>query len=205
MNRQEVRSFFLRSSRIAATTARGAFSDDESRQSSGSARSPVDFTLVSRSFHYCRYTHLLGSPLAIRDFEEDSMTYQFPRYPDSPVAARRPGTGGSSTRSEHAWALADFLPVVLFSALGLVAALYLGGREASPTAEKGTSPVAARENVLPALVISPLSLEPNLNGVLATGDGAASIPLEELVAGVRREAFDRNLVHARVQASDPTR
>jgi hypothetical protein len=132
------------------------------------------------------------------------MTYQFPRYPDSPVTARRPGTGGSPARSEHAWALADFLPVVLFSALGLVAALYLGGREASPTAEKGTS-TAARENVLPALVISPLSLEPNLNGVLATGDGGAAIPLEELVAGVRREAFDHNLVHARVQTSDPTR
>lgn len=133
------------------------------------------------------------------------MTYQFPRYPDSPVITPRTGTGGLSNRSEHAWALGDFVPVLLFSAIGLFTALYLIGREASHAEEKGTSPVAARENVLPALVISPLSLEPNLNGMLATIDGGAALPLEELVAGVRREAFDHNLVHARVQTSDPTR
>jgi hypothetical protein len=132
------------------------------------------------------------------------MTYQFPRYPDSPLAARRTGAGGSSARSEQAWTLADFVPVLLFSAIGLLTAFYLIGREATYAAEQVT-PRAATENVLPPLVVPPESLEPNLNGVLATGDGGASIPLEELVGGVSRDAFKNNLAHARAPTSTPAR
>jgi hypothetical protein len=45
-------------------------------------------------------------------------------------------------------------------------------------------------------MITPESLEPNLNGMLATGDGGAALPLEEIVGGISRQAFDHNRTKA---------
>jgi len=101
---------------------------------------------------------------------------------------------GLSIRPALIQAALGFALVLMVSAFGLFAASHAIGQEAS-NAGKGTPVVTA--NVLPQFVIYPASLEPNLNGVLATGDGGASIPLEEVVAGVSREALNNNLVHAR--------
>ena len=126
------------------------------------------------------------------------MTYQ---YQASLLTAGRAAKADLSMRPGFMQAAREFAPVLLFSALGLLTALYLIGWEVSGMVEKA-APRAAAANVLPELVISPQSLEPNLNGMLATGDGGASIPLEELVAGVSREAFHNH--HAKTPAS-PTR
>jgi hypothetical protein len=66
-----------------------------------------------------------------------------------------------------------FVFVLMVSAFGLFAASNAIGEEAY-TAVKGASPIDAAA-VLPILVISPESLEPNLNAMLATGDGGAVI------------------------------
>jgi hypothetical protein len=89
--------------------------------------------------------------------------------------------------------------VLMFSALGLFASFWLIGFQISHTAA-ATAHRAAAANVSPELFISDESLRPNLNAVLATGDGGASIPLEELVAGVRREAFN-DIVHGKKLAN----
>jgi hypothetical protein len=128
------------------------------------------------------------------------MMYQFQT---SLLTPARTGKIDLSTHFDFMQAARGFVPMLLFSALGLFTTLYLMSREVPGTVEN--APVAAiKANVLPHLVISPASLEPNLNGVLATGDGGAALPLEELIAGVRREAFNNNLVHVKAPTS-PTR
>ena len=84
--------------------------------------------------------------------------------------------------------------VLIASVFGVFAMANAVPQEASSTS-KGTH--FAATNVLPQLVISPESLKPNLNGMLATGDGGASLPLEEVVAGVSRGAFNDLSVHAK--------
>jgi hypothetical protein len=108
----------------------------------------------------------------------------------------------ATTQPTLVQAVRDLKPVLMFSAVGLVTALSLIALQASHTTVKATPKVAAA-NVSPELYISPASLEPNLNGMLATGDGGASIPLEELVAGVRREAFS-DIIHGKKLAADRT-
>jgi hypothetical protein len=92
--------------------------------------------------------------------------------------------------------------VLMFSALGLFASFWLIGYQISRTTAT-SAPRTAAANVLPELFISEESLQPNLNGVLVTGDGGASIPLEELVAGVRRDAFN-DIIHGKKLASNHT-
>jgi hypothetical protein len=108
----------------------------------------------------------------------------------------------ATTRPALIQAARDLGPLLLFSALGLFTAFYLISQQASHATAK-TTPRTAAANVSPELYISPASLEPNLNGVLVTGDGAASIPLEELVAGVRREAFN-DMIHGKKLAANHT-
>jgi hypothetical protein len=76
-----------------------------------------------------------------------------------------------------------FAFVLMISALGLFAASHAIGQEVSGVAEKGAAPVATA-NVLPKLVILPESLEPNLNGMLATGDGGAMIEIKEITSNL---------------------
>jgi hypothetical protein len=76
--------------------------------------------------------------------------------------------------------------VIAISAFGLFTASHARGDE---SLTRKNIP-AATANVLPSLVIWPQSQEPNLNGMLATGDGGAALPLEETVGGVSRDAFD---------------
>lgn len=75
--------------------------------------------------------------------------------------------------------------VIAISAFGIFTASHATGQE-----NMVRKPAMA--NVLPELFISDEALEPNLNGLLATGDGGASLPIEETVGGVSRNAFDRN-------------
>jgi hypothetical protein len=63
-------------------------------------------------------------------------------------------------------------------AAALFAAVVAISQEAKSTGQIGTPP-AASANVLPPLVISSEALEPNLNGVLATGEGGALIVLTD--------------------------
>jgi hypothetical protein len=66
------------------------------------------------------------------------------------------------------------LLVIAISAFGLFTASHASGQEGM--VRKATPATA---NVLPDLVIWPESLEPNLSGMLATGDGGAAIDAQE--------------------------
>jgi len=63
--------------------------------------------------------------------------------------------------------------IALISAFALFVAVVAISQEARSTG-RNSEPVASA-NVLPPLVISAQSLEPNLNGMLATGEGGALI------------------------------
>jgi hypothetical protein len=78
--------------------------------------------------------------------------------------------------------------LIIISAFGLFIASQATGQESMTRKTAQATTV----NVLPPLFISDESQQPNLNGVLATGDGGAALPLEEIVGGVSRNAFDRN-------------
>jgi hypothetical protein len=77
-----------------------------------------------------------------------------------------------------------FMLVIAISAFELFAASQAIGQEVT----RKLSSTAAL-NVLPRLVISPESLEPNLNWMLATGDGAAVIKPPEASENQQRRNF----------------
>jgi hypothetical protein len=60
--------------------------------------------------------------------------------------------------------------VIVVSLLGILTS----GQKYSTAEKKAAAPMIA-ENVLPKLIILPESLEPNLSGCFATGDGGGSI------------------------------
>jgi hypothetical protein len=111
----------------------------------------------------------------------------------------RPGIADFSIRSALLQAVLAL--VLMVSAFGLFSVSRAIGQQASIAVGKGTPVVTA--NVLPELIFHPETLEPNLNGMLATGDGGATIPLEEVVDAVLREASERNLIHAK-SSTPPT-
>jgi len=75
--------------------------------------------------------------------------------------------------------------VAIMAAFGIFTATHAGGEEMMRKA-------TAQAKVLPDINITPESLEPNLAGMLATGDGGTSLPLEETGGGVSRDAFKHN-------------
>jgi hypothetical protein len=95
---------------------------------------------------------------------------------------------GLTQRSGYIQAAIGLVLVIVISAIGLVAAPHATGQEGMM--RKAASATTA--NVLPPLFISDESQQPNLNGVLATGDGGAALPPEETVGGVSRDAFNHN-------------
>jgi hypothetical protein len=109
------------------------------------------------------------------------------QFQASLLTADRVGKTGLSIRPALVQAAFGLALVLMACAFGLFAASHAISQEVSNAAGKGA--LVATANVLPQLVIHAESLAPNLNGMLATGDGGAAIPLEELVAGVSREAF----------------
>ena len=117
------------------------------------------------------------------------------QFQASLLTADRAGKADLPMRSALIQAAIGFALVLAVSAFGLFAASHAIGQEAQAATDKvGARTVTA--NVLPQLVISPESLEPNLNGMLATGDGGAALPLEEIVGGISREAFEHNRTKA---------
>lgn len=109
------------------------------------------------------------------------------QFQASLLTADRAGKADLPMRSALLQAAIGAALVLAVSAFGLFAASHAIGQEAQ---------AARTANVLPQLMISPESLEPNLNGMLATGDGGAALPLEETVGGVSREAFAHNRTKA---------
>jgi hypothetical protein len=109
------------------------------------------------------------------------------QFQASLLTADRAGKADLPVRSALIQAAIGFALVLAVSAFGLFAASHAIGQEAQAATDK----IAARTataNVLPQLVIAPESLEPNLNGMLATGDGGAALPLEEIVGGISHKA-----------------
>jgi hypothetical protein len=90
----------------------------------------------------------------------------------------------TSTRTVFVQTVIGLTLVIAIAAFGVFSATHATGQETR-------TQKAATANVLPALTIWSETREPNLNGVLATGDGAAALPAEEVVGGVSRNAFDR--------------
>jgi hypothetical protein len=106
------------------------------------------------------------------------------QFQASLLTADRVGKADLPMPSALIQAVIGFALVLAVSAFGLFAASHAIGQEVSAR--------TATANVLPQLMISPESLEPNLNGMLATGDGGAALPLEETVGGTSRQAFEHN-------------
>jgi len=79
-----------------------------------------------------------------------------------------------------------FMAVTSIFAFGILYASQAIGEEVSKprTAVSG----ASAANVLPTLAISSQALEPNLNGMLATGDGGAMIDTQEITGSLPRSA-----------------
>jgi hypothetical protein len=110
------------------------------------------------------------------------------QFQESLLTDDRTSKANHTLRSACIQSAIGLMLVIAISAFGLFTASHATGQESMMRKDP-----AATANVLPELVIWPESLEPNLNGMLATGDGGASLPLEETVGGVSRNAFD----HAR--------
>jgi hypothetical protein len=121
----------------------------------------------------------------IEQLEEDLMMNQFQ---ESLIVANGASKDGLTMRSGYIQAAIGLVLVIAISAFGLFTASHANGQDgmARKTAQATTM------NVLPPLFISDESQQPNLNGVLATGDGGAALPLEETVGGVSRNVFDHN-------------
>jgi hypothetical protein len=105
--------------------------------------------------------------------KEDPMVNQF----QASLLTTPRQKAGHPIRLALVQAAAGFRLVLLVSAFGLFAASHAIGDEAHAAAGPRAVP-AATANVLPDLVIWPESLEPNLSGTLATGDGGATIELQ---------------------------
>jgi hypothetical protein len=118
-------------------------------------------------------------------FEEDLMVNQFQ---ESLLTGDRVNKAGLPMRLVFIQAARGFVLVLMISTFGLFAASHAIGQEVPGVATKGAVPVATG-NVLPKLVISPESLEPNLNGMLATGDGGAVIEPQETTGSLRASAY----------------
>jgi hypothetical protein len=117
--------------------------------------------------------------------EEDLMVNHFQA---SLLTAERIGKGDQPIRLAFIQAALGFALVLMISVFGLFATSHAIGQDASGAAAKGPSVVA---NVLPPLVISPESLEPNLNGTLATGDGGSMIETKETTGGLLQASTRR--------------
>jgi hypothetical protein len=119
------------------------------------------------------------------ELQEDLMMNQFQ---ESLIVAGDASKDGHTMRSGYVQAAIGLVLVIAISAFGLFTASHANGQDGMTrkTAQ------ATMMNVLPPLFISDESQQPNLNGVLATGDGGAALPLEETVGGVSRNAFDHN-------------
>jgi hypothetical protein len=119
------------------------------------------------------------------ELQEDLMMNQFQ---ESLIVAGNTNKDGLTMRSGYVQAAIGLVLVIAISAFGLFAASHANGQDGIGRKTAQASTV----NVLPPLFISDESQQPNLNGVLATGDGGAALPLEETVGGVSRNAFDHN-------------
>jgi hypothetical protein len=101
------------------------------------------------------------------------MTNQFQ---ESLLAADR--TDNAGFRLAIVQAAVGLALACVISIFGLVIASQAYGQETKrPTA-----------NVLPELIISPESQEPNLNGMLTTGDGGTSLPVDATAGDAKRHA-----------------
>ena len=109
------------------------------------------------------------------------------QFQESLLTDDRKSNANHTLRSAWVQTAIGLMLVIAISAFGIFTASHATGQESMMRKAP-----AATANVLPELFISDEALEPNLNGVLATGDGGASLPLEETVGGVSRNAFQRN-------------
>lgn len=75
--------------------------------------------------------------------------------------------------------------VAIMAAFGIFTATHANGEEMVKRA-----PASAK--VLPDINLTPESLEPNLSGMLATGDGGASLPLDGPTGTLNRNVFTHN-------------
>src|SRR5436190_21678720 len=99
--------------------------------------------------------------------KEDLMINQFQ---ESLMAADGAGKTTQAVRLGYVQAAIGLALVIVISAFGLfIASQALGQENMTPKTQ------AATANVLPILILSPELQEPNLNGMLATGDGGAMI------------------------------
>ena len=90
------------------------------------------------------------------------------QFQASLLTAQRTGKAGLPAGLAFLQAAFGIAFVLLVSAFGLFTAWHAIGQESM-------LPKAATANVLPPLVISDEALQPNLTGMLATGDGGATI------------------------------
>jgi hypothetical protein len=103
------------------------------------------------------------------------------QFQASLLTARRGGKAGLLVRLAFIQAAFGFALILLASAFGLFTASHVIGQE-------GMLRKAATANVLPPLVISDEALQPNLAGMLATGDGGAMIEPSETTDSLRPAA-----------------
>jgi hypothetical protein len=114
-------------------------------------------------------TRCILQPIA--RYEEDPMINQFQ---ESLMVTDGAHKDGRAPRPAWLQAPIGLVLVIAISAFGLFTASHAIGQES--TVRKAP---AATANVLPPLYISDESLQPNLNGMLATGDGGAMIENKE--------------------------
>ena len=103
------------------------------------------------------------------------------QFQQSLLAAERASKANSTMHLTFVQAAIGFVLVMAISAFGLFPASHAIGQE---SLERKTAPATA--NVLPKLMISPESLEPNLNWMPATGDGGAMIEPQETTGSLPR-------------------
>jgi hypothetical protein len=120
---------------------------------------------------------MLARTFAVRSDEEDRMVDQVQESLITTDEAPK-----SEARLGLVQLVVALLLVTIMAAFGIFTATHASGEEMMKRAP-------AQAKVLPDLNITPESLEPNLSSMLATGDGGASLPLEETVGGISREAF----------------
>ena len=95
-------------------------------------------------------------------------------FAESLIVAERARKTGPTMRLTLVQAGIGLVLVIAISAFGLFTASHASGQEGMV---RKAAPATA--NVLPDLVIWPQSLEPNLSGMLTTGDGGAMIDSRE--------------------------
>ncbi|HLL27145.1 MAG TPA: hypothetical protein VKT73_05795 [Xanthobacteraceae bacterium] len=85
----------------------------------------------------------------------------------------------TAPRARFSRATAELLMVIAFSVFGLLMSVYTAGSATGQEKSGWRAAIIIDANVLPALMIAPEALAPNLDWMPTTGDGGAVIEPKE--------------------------